>query len=122
MPRIEDDFRSNCPVAITLDLVGDRWTLVVLRDLLVGKTRFSQFLESPERIATNVLTDRLALMERSGLVEKTLYQARPKRYEYRLTVKGEALLPVLQDMARWANRFVPCSFPAPPDFLNRKAP
>jgi len=107
---------------MTLDIVGDRWTLVVLRDLLVGKMRFSQFLESPERIATNVLTDRLALMERSGLVEKRLYQTRPKRYEYRLAVKGEALLPVLQAMARWANRFVPGSFPAPPDFLNRKAP
>jgi len=119
---MNDDFRSNCPVAMTLDIVGDRWTLIVLRDLLGGKTRFSQFLESPERIATNVLTGRLALMERAGLVERTLYQTRPKRFEYRLSVKGEALLPVLQDMARWANRFLPGSFPAPPDFLNRKAP
>lgn len=107
---------------MTLDIVGDRWTLVILRDLLMGKQRFSQFLESPERVATNVLTDRLALMEREGLVTKTLYQERPKRYEYRLSEKGEALLPVLQAMARWGNRFIPSSWPAPEEFLDLKAP
>jgi len=107
---------------MTLDIVGDRWTLVVLRDLLMGKKRFSQFLESPERIATNVLSDRLALMEREGLVTKSLYQERPKRYEYALSTKGEALLPVLQAMSRWANRFVPDSWRAPAEFLDRKAP
>lgn len=107
---------------MTLDIVGDRWTLVILRDLLMGKRRFSQFLVSPERVATNVLTDRLALMEREGLVTKVLYQERPKRYEYRLSEKGEALLPVLQAMARWANRFLPGSWPVPQEFLDRKAP
>ncbi|ODR97250.1 transcriptional regulator [Methyloceanibacter stevinii] len=117
-----DDSRSGCPIAMTLDIVGDRWTLVILRDLLMGKRRFSQFLESPERVATNVLTDRLALMEREGLVTKTLYQERPKRYEYRLSEKGEALLPVLQAMARWGNRFIPSSWPAPEEFLDLKAP
>jgi len=106
---------------MTLDIVGDRWTLVILRDLLLGKRRFSQFLDSPERIATNVLSDRLALMEREGLVAKSLYQERPKRYEYRLSEKGEALLPVLQAMSRWANRFVPGSWTEPPEFLNREA-
>jgi DNA-binding HxlR family transcriptional regulator len=116
------DSRSGCPVALTLDIVGDRWTLVVLRDLLLGKRRFSEFLQSPERIATNVLTDRLAKMEREGLVTKALYQERPKRYEYRLSERGEALLPVLQAMARWGNRYFPDSWRVPQEFLDRKAP
>ena len=117
-----DDSRSGCPIASTLDIVGDRWTLVVLRDLVMGKRRFSQFLKAPERIATNVLTDRLALMEREGLVTKVLYQERPKRYEYRLSQKGEALLPVIQAMARWGKRYVPGAWTPPQEFFDRKAP
>jgi len=112
--------RSGCPIATTLDIVGDRWTLIVLRDLLVGKKRFSEFLASPEEIATNVLTDRLALMEAAGLVTKTAYQLRPKRYEYSLTKKGEALLPMLQEMSRWANRYVPGTWTPPASFMRRK--
>lgn len=111
--------RSNCPVATTLDLVGDRWTLVILRDMLTGKTRFSQFLGSPERITTNVLTDRLSLMERAGLVEVKPYQLHPKRNDYILTHKGEALLPVLQEMCRWANRFVPDTWTPPKSFMEK---
>jgi len=120
--EIHRESRSGCPIATTLDIVGDRWTLVVLRDLIMGKTRFSQFLKSPEGIATNVLTDRLALMEQAGLVTKTPYQLRPKRFEYALTPKGEALLPVLQEMSRWANRFVEESWVPPESFMRRKAP
>jgi DNA-binding HxlR family transcriptional regulator len=112
--------RSGCPIATTLDIVGDRWTLVVLRDLLIGKKRFSQFLESPEEIATNVLADRLALMEQAGLVTKAPYQLRPKRFEYSLTPKGEALLPMLQDMCRWANHFIPGTWTPPDSFMRRK--
>ena len=114
--------RSGCPIASTLDIVGDRWTLVILRDMLTGKSKFGDFLSSPERITTNVLTDRLALLEQSGLAKKKAYQNRPLRYEYHLTEKGEALLPVLQAMSRWANRFVPDSWTTPPEFLNRKTP
>ena len=83
--RMRQDSRSGCPVATTLDIVGDRWTLVILRDMLNGKRRFSQFLDSPERITTNVLTDRLSVMERAGLVQKAAYQLHPKRFEYSLT-------------------------------------
>ncbi len=114
--------RSGCPIASTLDIVGDRWTLVVLRDLLTGKKRFSQFLDSPEEIATNVLTDRLALLEQAGLVTKVPYQLRPKRFEYSLTEKGEALLPTLQEMCRWANRFLPGTWTPPASFMARKRP
>lgn len=114
--------RSGCPIATTLDIVGDRWTLVVLRDLFTGKKRFSAFLASPEGIATNVLTDRLALLEQAGLVTKAPYQLRPKRHEYSLTDKGEALLPMLQEMCRWANRFVPGTWTPPESFMARKIP
>jgi DNA-binding HxlR family transcriptional regulator len=111
------DFRSGCPIATTLDIVGDRWTLVVLRDMLCGKSRFSEFLASPERITTNVLADRLVKMEAQGLVEKTLYNARPKRYAYALTGKGRALHPVLQAMCRWANLHIPGTWTPPENFM-----
>lgn len=99
--------RSGCPIASTLDLLGDRWSLVIVRDLLTGKSRFQQFLAAPERITTNILADRLAALEAAGLVEKAAYQERPPRYDYRLTEAGMGLLPVLQQVCRWANRFLP---------------
>ena len=86
------------------------------------KARFSQFLYLPERITTNVLTDRLSVIERACLVQKAAYQLHPKRFEYTLTLKGEALLPLLQEMCRWANRFVPGTWTAPETFITRRAP
>lgn len=112
--------RSGCPIAGTLDIVGDRWTLVILRDMVNGKKRFSEFLDSPEKITTNVLTDRLERMAAAGLAKKVPYRLRPKRYEYVLTKKGVALLPVVQEMCRWANRFIPGTWIAPTSFMNRK--
>lgn len=109
--------RSACPISCTLDLVGDRWTLVILRDMLVGKRKFSEFLASPERITTNVLTDRLALMEKAGLVRKAPYQTRPRRFSYTLTEKGAALHPVLREMCRWANRHVADTRTPPDSFM-----
>ena len=120
MPR-DHPHRSSCPIATTLDLVGDRWTLVILRDLVTGKTRFGEFLDSPERITTNVLADRLARMEAAGLIERRAYQERPPRYECRLTKKGLGLLPVLQEMSRWANRFIPGTWTPPRSFMRRTA-
>ena len=114
------DSRSSCPIATTLDIVGDRWTLIILRDLLIGKKRYSEFLEAAEGIATNVLSDRLTLMEQAGLVTKVPYQLRPKRFEYELTEKGEALLPVLQEMCRWANHQLPGTRTLPESFMTRK--
>lgn len=111
--------RSGCPIATTLDIVGDRWTLVILRDLLTGKSRFSQFLASPEKITTNILTSRLASMESIGLVSKGAYQQNPPRYAYSLTPKGEALLPVLQAMCRWANAHIPGTWTPPESFMSR---
>ena len=117
---MEREPRSGCPIATTLDIVGDRWTLVLLRDLLTGKSRFSQFLGSPERITTNILADRLATMESAGLVTKAAYQQHPRRFEYALTRKGEALLPVLQAMCRWANVHLPGTWRPPKSFMSRR--
>jgi DNA-binding HxlR family transcriptional regulator len=114
------EFRSPCPIASTLDLVGDRWSLVLLRDLANGKRRFSHFLTSPERITTSVLADRLEKLEQAGLIERRLYQPRPKRYEFHLTPTGAGLLPVLQAMARWAQAHVPDRWTAPAAFMEKK--
>jgi DNA-binding HxlR family transcriptional regulator len=115
-----DDFRSGCPIASTLDLVGDRWSLVVMRDLVNGKARYKDFLDSPEKIASNILAARLAAMENAGLIESTLYQQRPKRYEYHLTPKGAALLPVLQAICKWGESQLPERWKAPASFMRKK--
>ena len=113
-------YRSGCPIASTLELVGDRWTLVILRDLVNGKTRYKEFLESPERIASNILISRLAAMEAAGLITARLYTERPKRFEYRLTKMGAALLPLLQEMCRWGQAHLPGRWIAPRDFMTKK--
>ena len=99
--------RSPCPVAGTLDLVGDRWTLLVLRDLLAGKTRYGQFLASPERISTNLLADRLQRMEAAGLVTAVPYSEHPVRMDYQLTPAGRALRPVVDALANWGLAHLP---------------
>ena len=99
--------RSDCPIACTLDLIGDRWTLLVVRDLMMGKRRFSQFLASGEGIKTNILADRLKRLERTGLVERSRYQDRPPRYEYQLTEAGRDLSPVLRVVSSWGRAHLP---------------
>lgn len=89
----------------------------MLRDLLTGKSRYSEFLASPERITTNILADRLEKMEAAGLITKAPYQLRPVRHAYGLTAKGRALHPMLREMCRWANRYVPGTWVAPKKFM-----
>jgi DNA-binding HxlR family transcriptional regulator len=113
-------FRSGCPIASTLDLVGDRWTLVIVRDMLTGKTKFGDFLASPEGVPTKILTARLKRMEQAGLVAKEAYQSNPARFDYRLTEKGAGLLTVLQHMCRWANVYIPGTWTPPQSFMTRK--
>jgi len=99
--------RSPCPIAGALDLIGDRWTLLVVRDLMFyGKRRFAEFLTSPEGIATNILADRLERLERSGLIKRRRYQDRPPREEYRLTARGRALDPVVSAVDDWATAWM----------------
>ena len=99
--------RSACPVANTLDTLGDRWTLLVIRDLLRGKRRFAEFTASPERIPTNLLSDRLKRLEQAGIVTSRLYRPHPPRSEYLLTPKGEDLGPVVRAMANWGLKYIP---------------
>ena len=93
--------RSQCPVARTLDLIGDRWSLLIVRDMLSGSSKFQQFLASPEKIPTNVLSSRLKLLESSGLIKSTLYQRHPPRFAYTLTDKGKKLSSVIRAIADW---------------------
>lgn len=112
--------RSLCPIATTLDIIGDKWSMVVLRDLFVGARQYGDFLKSPEKIPTNILADRLNRLVAAGMVEKKPYQDRPVRYEYKLTKKGLRFLPVLQEICRWANRFYPESWKPPESFMKRR--
>lgn len=93
--------RSPCPVACTLDLIGDRWTLLVIRDLFRGKAYFKEFSAAPEGIASNILSDRLARLVEFGLVEKFTQPDLPGRDAYRLTARGQTLGPLLKAMALW---------------------
>lgn len=93
--------RSGCPVACTLDLIGDRWTLLIIRDLLLGKTHYREFARSPERIATNILADRLERLQDVGLVTTEPSTLRVGSRAYTLTSKGESLLPLLEAMREW---------------------
>jgi DNA-binding HxlR family transcriptional regulator len=115
-----DFARSPCPIASTLDLVGDRWTLVVIRDMFNGKSRYKEFADSPEGIPTNILAERLKRLTENGLAEKQLYEAHPPRFEYRLTHKGAELLPVLQEICKWANVHIPDTWIPPPAFMRRR--
>ena len=98
----ETSHLSPCPIATALDVIGDRWTLVVVRDIFLGKKRYQEFLSGPERITTNILAQRLSYLEAAHLVTKSLYQEHPPRYEYALTEKGKALAPVLTSLWNWS--------------------
>lgn len=107
--------RSPCPLGGALDLVGDRWTLLVIRDLLFyRKHRFAEFLASPEGISSNILAERLDRLERWGLVQRRRYLERPVREEYTLTARGEDLRPVLRELIGWGKRHVPGVAQRPP--------
>ena len=95
--------RSLCPIATTLDIVGDKWTLLIIRDVgLFGKHKYKDFQEAGEKIPTNILASRLKWLVKYGLIAKRLYQDNPARYEYHLTESGKGLLPVIKSMALWA--------------------
>jgi DNA-binding HxlR family transcriptional regulator len=94
-------YGQTCPIARTLDLIGDRWTLLIIRDLFLGKTRFSEFRRSAPAPPPKLLSERLARLEDHGIVERAVYSKRPLRAEYRLTAKGRALYPILGEMVAW---------------------
>ncbi|MGH8765662.1 MAG: winged helix-turn-helix transcriptional regulator [Burkholderiales bacterium] len=98
--------RSSCPGACALDLVGDKWTLLVVRDLLRGRHTYGELAACDEGIPTNILADRLRRMEEAGLIKARPYQRKPVRYAYALTKKGHDLEYVLAAVARWGTKHV----------------
>ncbi len=93
--------RSVCPIAGTLDIIGDKWTLLVIRDLMAGKNRYGELKDSPENIPTNILAARIKLLLETGLIDKELYQEHPPRYEYKLTNRGNKLGSILKEFKQW---------------------
>jgi DNA-binding HxlR family transcriptional regulator len=95
----------DCPVARTLDLIGERWTILLLRDLLLeGPRRFQDFQSSLPGVAPNILSARLKAMEDNGLIRRQLYSERPPRVEYLLTDKGRSLGPIVRAMREWGTK------------------
>jgi DNA-binding HxlR family transcriptional regulator len=99
--------RSACAVANSLDIVGDKWSLLVVRDLLHGKRTYGELADSPEGIPTNILAERLKRLEAAGIIASAPYQQRPTRYAYTLTPKGTALGDVLLAFVRWGKQHIP---------------
>ncbi len=122
--KVPGFLRSPCAVACTLDLIGDKWTLLVVRDLLRGNVTYGALQNSPERIPTNILADRLKRLEEARLIAKSPYQEHPVRYAYELTEKGKALSDVLLAYVRWGKKYIPgtrtLGGPAPPSVGVRK--
>jgi DNA-binding HxlR family transcriptional regulator len=108
---------QNCSIARALEVVGERWTLLIIRDALLGLRRFEQFQESLG-IARNVLTDRLNRLVEEGILERVRYSERPERYEYRLTRRGRELNIALAGLRQWGDKY---ASKRPPRLLRRKA-
>lgn len=98
-----EDHAPGCSIAGTLEIIGDRWTILILRDGFRGVRRFDE-IQQDLGIARNVLTDRLHKLVRAEILEKRKYQDRPARYEYRLTAKGIDLSPALVALMRWGDK------------------
>lgn len=97
------DPTGKCPVAFGLDVFGDRWSLLIIRDIVFkGKNHYSDFARSPEKISTNILANRLARLETEGILTRRPDPAKQTRRIYQLTEKGEALIPVLLEIINWS--------------------
>jgi len=100
--------RSHCPISFALDIFGDKWTLLIVRDIVyAGKRTHGEFLKSDEHIATNILADRLAKLECQGIIIKTPDPTDKRREIFSLTERGLALVPLLLDLQSWSNLFGP---------------
>jgi DNA-binding HxlR family transcriptional regulator len=108
MRTMRTDQRSTCPISTALEIIGDRWTLLVVRDLMfAGKRHFREFLQSEEAIASNVLSSRLASLMENGIVTREDDPSHAQKAIYSLTVKGLELLPVLIAMSAWTQKHHP---------------
>jgi DNA-binding HxlR family transcriptional regulator len=100
------NFRSPCPLSSSLELIGDKWSLIIVRDLLMGKNTYSDFLSSPENIASNVLITRLKTLKEYGIIEVRKDKDRKNIKYYSLTEMGMGLLPVMAELALWYEKYV----------------
>ncbi|GJM62972.1 helix-turn-helix domain-containing protein [Persicobacter diffluens] len=97
--------RSDCPISFLLDLFGDKWSFLVIRDLLQGKKFYKEFSASKEGIATNILSDRLKKLEANGIVVSKVCEELRTKKEYSLTEKGKDLIPIIIDMILWSDKY-----------------
>src|SRR6266487_978250 len=98
--------RSHCPINFVLEIFGDKWTFLIVRDLMFkGKHYYGEFLQMEEKIATNILADRLSQLEKSGIVSRTIDEAHNSKKIYKLTQKGIDLLPVLTEVILWSEKY-----------------
>ncbi|WP_127124382.1 winged helix-turn-helix transcriptional regulator [Chryseotalea sanaruensis] len=98
--------RSDCPISFALEIFGDKWTFLIVRDLMFkGKHFYGEFLLSGEGIATNILSDRLSLLENNGIISKSSDPGHKQKIMYRLTQKGIDLVPVLVEMIMWSAKY-----------------
>jgi len=99
------EFRSECPISTALDIFGDKWSLLIIRDLMFkGKNTYGDFLASEEKIATNILADRLALLECAGIISKHKHPDSKAKVLYKPTTKGIDLVPVLIEIVLWSEK------------------
>ena len=94
-----------CPVEITMGLIGDKWKVLIVRDLLSGTKRFSQLLKSLDGISQKVLTNNLRDMEKNGLIHREVFAQVPPKVEYSLTDTGLSLKPILESMGKWGDNY-----------------
>jgi DNA-binding HxlR family transcriptional regulator len=100
--------RSDCPISSALDIVGDKWSLLIIRDIILsGKNTYNEFLKSEEKIATNILADRLSMLEWAEILIKEEHPDSKAKFFYRLTSKGIDLLPILIEMILWSDKYLP---------------
>jgi len=105
---MERGLRSRCPISLTLDVLGDRWTLLILRDLIIrGMTRYQEFLNAGEGISTNILAERLARLEKHGMIAKTVDPNDKRQFLYSPTQRSLDLVPVIFELARWGIKHDP---------------
>jgi DNA-binding HxlR family transcriptional regulator len=103
--RKKIDFRSNCPISTALDIFGDKWSLLILRDLIFNnKSTYGEFLDTEEKIATNVLADRLLTLEAGGIISRHDHPESKVKVLYKLTDKGIDLIPMLVEMIVWSEK------------------
>ena len=106
MEHNSENCRSNCPINFVLETFGDKWTLLVIRDLMFkGKKYYGEFLESDEKISTNILAQRLLRLENHGVISKEKDPEHKSKFIYSLTSKGKALLPIMLEITQWSSRY-----------------